>query len=146
MSASIDQNLKINMIETLTRLCGQMENEENIPPQQEMNSANNMKKAAFGNNDAIYQFLTAIQSKVEALSNNNSNVSFTKTPSSDNQELPMTINPNTGKSDKRYCWSHVCCSHWSLSYKNKKVGHKDEPSFKVRIFGSDKNCLPNVQK
>ena len=27
-----------------------------------------------------------------------------------------------------------------------KTGHKDEASFKVRMSGSDQNCLPNVQK
>ena len=38
-----ENNLNINMVEILTGLCGQMKNEENIPPQQEMNSANNIK-------------------------------------------------------------------------------------------------------
>ena len=80
----MEQNLKINMIETLTGICGHTENEENISPQQEMNAANNMKKATLGNDDVIYQLLTALQNKVEALSNNNSDSTFTKTPSSDN--------------------------------------------------------------
>ena len=115
----MEKILKINMIETLTGIYGQMDNEENIPAQQDMNSANNMKIYIFSNDDAIYQLLNALQSKVEAMSNNNSNSTFAKTPSTDNQEL-LTINPNTDKSYKRYCWSHGCCSHWSQQCKNKK--------------------------
>ena len=85
MSARMEQDLKTNKIETLTGLCGKMKNKEKIPPQQEMNSANNMKKATFGNDDSIYQLLTGFQNKVKAISNNNSNYSFAKTPSSDTQ-------------------------------------------------------------
>ena len=141
----MEQNLKINMIETITGLCRQMKNEKNIPSQQEMNSANNMKKSSFGNDDAIYQLLNALQGRVEALSNNNSISSFTKTPSSDNHEL-STINTNTGKPYKRYCWSHSCYSHWIRHCKNEKSGHEDEASFKVRFIGSNKSFLTNMQK
>ena len=37
ISARMKQNLKINIIETLPELCGQMKNEENISRQKEMN-------------------------------------------------------------------------------------------------------------
>ena len=147
MAERMEQNLKINMIETLTGLCGQLENEENIAPQQE--SANNLAQPNFSDN-AMFQLLTSLQNKVEALSSNrnrNTSSRFNASPpnTSGEQELPTT-NPNTGKAYKRYCWTHGCTSHWGRHCKNKKTGHKDEATFKDRMGGSDKNCLPNAQR
>ena len=31
-----------------------------------------------------------------------------------------TINPQTGKLWKRYCWSYGCVTHWGKNYPNKK--------------------------
>ena len=52
------------------------------------------------------------------------------------------INPKTGKSFKRYCWTCGCCGHWGKNHPGIKAPeHKDEATFKNRMGGSNKNCL-----
>ena len=46
------------------------------------------------------------------------------------------------KQPKRYCWTHGCCAHWSSNCENPKPGHKKEATFRNRLGGSNKNCLP----
>ena len=134
MVERIEQNLALKMIDILTGLCGQLEDTENIAPLQA--TADNLVQPNFSNN-AMFQLLTSLQNKVEALSNNrnrNTSSRFNASPpnTSGEQELPTT-NPNTGKAYKRYCWTHGCTSHWGRHCKNKKTGHKEEATFKDRM-------------
>lgn len=131
MAEGMEQNLKINMIETLTGLCGQLEDNENAPPQA---AVNNLAQPNLSDN-AMFQLLTSLQNKVEALSKSQNMTSNTRL--SGEQDLPTT-NPNTGKTYRRYCWTHGCTSHWGRQCKNKKAGHKDDATFKNRMGGSDK--------
>ena len=52
------------------------------------------------------------------------------------------INPRTGRPYRRYCWTHGCCAHWSRNCNNKAQGHKDNATFRNRLGGSNRNCLP----
>mmetsp|Transcript_22015 Transcript_22015/g.30951 ORF Transcript_22015/g.30951 Transcript_22015/m.30951 type:complete len:127 (+) Transcript_22015:124-504(+) len=65
--------------------------------------------------------------------------STTSTPYSPTND---TINPNTGKPWKRYCWSCGYTTHKGKDCPNKKEGHHDEASFKNRMGGSNKDCYP----
>ena len=85
----------------------------------------------------LQQLLTQIssmQSQIEKLSTTDSGSRKQEKPSS-------TINPKTGRQWKRYCWSCGCCTHWSKNFPNKKVGHKDDATFRNRMEGSNENCL-----
>ena len=62
-------------------------------------------------------------------------------PNPNDNSLP-TVNPRTRRPYKRYCWTHGCCTHWDRHCKAKKAGHQDAATFKERMGGSNKGCLP----
>ena len=109
MSLRIEQTMKVNLIEALTVICGDMGN-ENTPPMHDFNAVNKMRNFASANEATILQLLTNLQNKVEQLTNNNSSNQIQGGGTSDNQDLPL-LNPNTRKVHRRYCWSHDCCNH-----------------------------------
>ena len=149
MAVQMEQNLKINTIETMIGLCEQMGYEEKHPPSNHSNythlnaanSANNLSLS----DKAIFQLLKTL--KVEALSTSN-NTPYSQVDNSqvDRNKSGTTINTNTGQAYKRYCWSYGCGGHWSRHCENSKPGNKNEANFKDRMGGSNKNCLPIPQK
>ena len=88
-----------------------------------------------GDRDPLVELLmkqiTSMQTQLQNLSTNTGSSKFTKSDE---------INPKTGQTWKRYCWSCGCCPHWGKNCPNKKEGHKNEATFKNRMEGSNKNC------
>ena len=76
----------------------------------------------------LQQTTIAQQSKVKCLSS-------PQVPQAD-------INLKTGRQCRRYCYTCICCNHWGRNCKNKGSNHKDEATFRNRMGGSNKNCLP----
>ena len=114
----MEQTMKVNLIEALTRIYGDIGN-ENTPPTRDFNAANNMKNLASDNKAAILQILTSLQNKVEQLTNKNSSNQSQGGGTNDNQDLPL-LNSNTRKTYRRYCWSHGWCSHWGAHMQEQK--------------------------
>ena len=105
-------------------------NSENLPSTQQ---ANNISDTTV-TNAQLLTFLKTLQNKVDRLETN--------TPSP-TISTNSTINPRTGKEFKRYCFSCDCCLHWGRNCPTKTLGHKDDATFKNRMGGSNKNCMPN---
>ena len=100
MAVRMEQNFKINMIETMSGLCKQIGNEENHQPANPSNtahvnetSANNLSSS----DKAIFQFLKTLQDKVAALSatNNNSYTPIVNSQVKESKSGPV-INSATG--------------------------------------------------
>ena len=66
-------------------------------------------------------------------------------PQDSNISNKADFNPRTGKPWRRYCHTHGCCNHWGRNCKNKGPNHKDEATFRNRMGGSSKNCLPTQE-
>ena len=141
MTERMEQRMQVNLVEALSQY-GHMEREQmntpNIYPPVEDPQANLIRNAST-NDIAIHRALEALTARIEALA-----TGTTPTPPQrgTGNESPPTINPRTGRPYKRYCWSHGCCAHWGRDCQNKKAGYKDEATFKDRMGGSNKGCLP----
>ena len=122
LQASIDAQVKDSLYNALMEYTSSTETEQ---PEEINNVAANAHKAS---NEAIIKLLLKLTEKMENIS---------KPPSQN-----PNINPKTGKKYKRYCWSCGCCPHWGRDCKHKKTGHQDGATFKNRMGGSNKNCLP----
>ena len=85
--------------------------------------------------DSLTKEIKSLKAKAVFKDPNNNNITDLK------DDLP-TINPRTNKPYKRYCWTHGCGNHWSNRCRNPKAGHKNEATFKDRMGGSNKGCLP----
>ena len=96
----------------------------------------------YNTDPAILKLLESLQKEIQNLKVPSSDP---PTPSSDSDDLPL-INPRTNQPYKRYCWTHGCGSHWSNRCRNPKAGHKNEATFRNRMGGSNKGCLPAIEK
>ncbi len=65
-------------------------------------------------------------------------------PTSTTDTTNSTINPRTGKTWRRYCWTCGCCPHSSRYCPIKAQGHQDDASFANRKGGSNKDYRPNT--
>jgi len=101
--------MKVNLIEALTGICGDIRN-ENTPPTHDFNAAINMRNLASVTKATILQLLNNLQNKVRHLTNKNSSNQIQGGGTTDNQNLPL-LNPDIGKAHRRYYWLHGCCSH-----------------------------------
>ena len=137
MQTQLANTMQDNMQHAFHALGMRVDNEENVPPLHNNNSANSVT------NDKLMALLQDLQAKVDTLSNenkllkNNSNQPRTGATLDEN-----THHPVTGKPFKRYCWTHGCTTHWGKACVHKKRGHKDNATFKDRLGGSDLNCYP----
>ena len=75
MAERMEQRLKINMIEILTGLCGQLQDIEDVAPPQA--TVHNLAQPNLSDN-AMFQLRTSLQNKVEELSKNQNKTSNTK--------------------------------------------------------------------
>ena len=120
LTATVQQNLMAAL--------GNLENQENIPPQAHANAVQSDR--------ALLTIIEQLSKKVEALGSKIAD----QTPN--HQKSDLAINPKTGKPFKRYCYTCGCCNHWGRNHPGQKApGHKDEATFKDRMGGSNKNCL-----
>lgn len=125
--------MSVNFMEAMKSFTTRAE-EANSPNIEEMMdhrfTANSVK-----DDSEILQIMRAMQGKLDKLEAKQT--SQRKTSTTDN-----TINPKTGKPYRRYCWTHGCYTHWGKDCLSKATNHKDTATFKDRMGGSDKNCLP----
>ena len=97
LQASIDQQVKENLLSALTDFTSSHE-----PPQDHV--INNItNKANDVTTDKLLQMIETLSTKVDEL----------KHPAD------TDINPRTGKKFKRYCWSYGCCPHWGKTARTK---------------------------
>ena len=125
MADELENKLQANFMNALGIFADMKEegNEENIPPTNSMNKVSE---------DKLLKLIEALNKKVDNLSN------VAKNKGNNNK-----INPRTGNPWKRYCWTCGCCDHWGKDHVGPKAdGHQDKATFKNRMGGSDKNCLP----
>ena len=150
MSNNLKEELKANLMQTLQAF-SMAEDLENIDPNLNSpycaptNSMEQEKMMAAIRQQEDPQ-VTALKLQLELLQKQ---FLMLKTPSGTGQEggtkdegsTNQDINPKTGQSWKRYCWSCGCCGHWGKYCPNKKKGHKIEATFRNRMNGSSANCL-----
>ena len=123
LQASIDQQVKESLLNALSDFT------TNAEESQEEVINNITQKANEVTTETRLKMIEQLTTKVEEL----------KRPAD------KDINPRTGKKYKRYCWSCGCCPHWGKDCTDKKPGHQDGATFKNRMGGSNKNCLPVKQ-
>ena len=110
----------------MAALDGLKNDRENSAPQSHINA---MRK-----NTDLFNLIAQLQQKVDTLSSQLKNTPNTTTT--------IYINPETGKSYKRYCWTFGCCNHWGRNYPGPKAtSHRDGTTFKDRMGSSNKHCL-----
>ena len=135
MQTQLANTMQDNMQHAFHALGLRDENEENVPPFRNANSANSVT------NDKLVALLQELQTKVDTLSDENKLLSSnSRQPRTGATSDENTHHPVTGKPFKRYCWTHGCCTHWGKDCANKKRGHKGNATFKDRMGGSDLNC------
>ena len=137
MQTQLANIMQDNMQHAFHALSLRDEDEENVPPFRNTNSANCVT------NDKLMALLQDLQTKVDTLSDENKSLkSNSRQPRTGATSDENTHHPVTGKPFKRYCWTHGCCTHWGKACPSKKRGHKDNATFKERMGGSDLNCYP----
>ena len=94
----------------------------------------NSIKNGYNTDPAVLKLLESLTSKIKALKSR-SVISDLK------EDLPLN-NPRTNQPYRRYCWTHGCGNHWSNRCRNPKPGHQNDATFKNRMGGSNKGCLP----
>ena len=145
MSNNLKEEWENNLIHTFKALNLIDENKENVngnfdeqiyfPTEEQENVAMNVKaKQRDPIIDQLLKEMTLMRNQIQILGGSNNRL-IEQTTQSD------LINPKTGQSWKRYCWSCGCCVHWGKNCPNKKKGHKVEATFRNRMNGSSTNCL-----
>ena len=136
LGTQLNETMRTNFMEAFRLLHPEPPNEEIAPPQQALNVQTTTPDvmAVITRMQTTMDDLTArLNSTAQSLATNTPNLVAT-----DN-----TINPRTGRTFKRYCWSCGCCVHWGRHCSVKKRGHKNDATFKDRKGGSDEGCMPN---
>ena len=142
LTQHLEQSLQQNLIHALhTYSSLEREYHEPSPPAsspatvEELNAATTLK-----NTDP--NLLRLIESLTKEIKLLKAKSVFSPSTSSDDKDDLPTINPRTNQPYKRYCWTHGCGSHWGDRCRNPKPGHKPDATFKNRMGGSNKGCLP----
>lgn len=145
MSNNLKEEWENNLVQTFKALNLIDENKENVngnfdeqiyfPTEEQENVAMNVKaKQRDPIIDQLLKEMTLMRNQIQILGGSNNRLNEQTTQSD-------LINPKTGQSWKRYCWSCGCCVHWGKNCPNKKKGHKVEATFRNRMNGSSTNCL-----
>ena len=121
LQATINQQVKESLLAALTDFTS------NIEPSQEVAINNVTKTSTDVTTTTLLRMIEKLSTKVDELKR--------QSPNKD-------INPRTGKTFKRYCWTCGCCPHWGKDCPHKSAGHQDNANFKNCMGGSNKNCLP----
>ena len=139
LTAHLEDSLHTNLIQALQTFSS-LEREHQDEQIQEPTSPINNSTNATVMPKTDPTLLTLIQSLIKELNNlKTRSISTYTTPTSDTYP---SINPRTQQPYKRYCWTHGCGNHWSDKCRNPKPGHKAEATFRNRMGGSNKGCLP----
>ena len=133
METRLQQQMKANFMEALG-MFAEMENKENIPPCPPAPAANKMPTTKDRLLKLFKKMEAKFDAKLEKLGSQRNN-------STTGGSRDKTINPRTGKSWKRYCWTHGLVSYFGKDCKNKAPGHRDDASFKNHMGGSTKGVL-----